>query len=735
VIAERVTEPAWEEGSTVRIALRIGLLACVLAVGVAAAAVAAAAEPTKYAWKGTISTSVHRVVEFGAGGANNDSVQNEVASMRLQPPLFGPDDKFGSGIYGATGTVTGSLVQETMCGDQFVTFPINWSGSATRGAAFSLNYQQDTTEWLFHPADVRAGPLFRGDAGDVPVIQFPVCGDTICPCKLDGGWSILSWLNLEPAEALRLVDTDPRPGRLVGTSSWGLGEGPGRAGPQLVEYSYSVTYDLTRTVYSPACSDGEDNDRDGIIDRLDPGCDGDDDDSELGTAACDDGVDNDGDGATDVGGGDIGCSSPTDTDERVIVTVKVQGPGIVLLPDGTSCVDKCAVEAEGPRMTIAAMRFAADGSPSPLRTVDAFVSVRGCPVAPSPGPAGRLSECVATFVRDTTVTARYSPVVGYAPRAEFQPDERYWPMSPDVFVANSRLRWASQGQPRFLCGRSTTDKTDETIVRRIPAGDVRKLQSGGWKRSLCWNRAVGRRGAPGPDIWVDFDTNDLTSPAERKDKKIAPNSRWGFYLDLADELQHGIEPDGDDPRDPGAGDYANAPAMPYEYEPGRYVVYWFFSGRNDVNVGPVHDVHEGDWEHIAVKLDKNDRATHVAYWQHYCQPTAENGSLLRWSQIAGDRYEWTHPPVYVARGAHASYPKPGHTWTPCEAKNGLNDHHNGGGIQWFTWVKGQAGFQDVTTRPWYGFGGGWGSKTPRGSSSFWGPLGPGRLKPPVPNGW
>ena len=57
-----------------------------------------------------------------------------------------------------------------------------------------------------------------------------------------------------------------------------------------------------------ACRDGLDGDGDGLVDRLDPGCDGPLDDDERNpelTSACTNGVDDDGDGATD--GADPGC--------------------------------------------------------------------------------------------------------------------------------------------------------------------------------------------------------------------------------------------------------------------------------------------------------------------------------------------------------------------------------------------------------------------------------------------
>lgn len=64
-----------------------------------------------------------------------------------------------------------------------------------------------------------------------------------------------------------------------------------------------------------ACSDGVDNDSDGLIDLADPGCAdaADTDEADPVTPACSDGVDNDSDGWVDLA--DPGCSDPADEDE------------------------------------------------------------------------------------------------------------------------------------------------------------------------------------------------------------------------------------------------------------------------------------------------------------------------------------------------------------------------------------------------------------------------------------
>ena len=75
------------------------------------------------------------------------------------------------------------------------------------------------------------------------------------------------------------------------------------------------------------CSDGFDNDGDGLVDLEDPGCDSEDDASEKSAALpCDDGIDDDGDGGTDFFAdldgdgrsdppGDLGCRSPSSLSE------------------------------------------------------------------------------------------------------------------------------------------------------------------------------------------------------------------------------------------------------------------------------------------------------------------------------------------------------------------------------------------------------------------------------------
>jgi hypothetical protein len=68
----------------------------------------------------------------------------------------------------------------------------------------------------------------------------------------------------------------------------------------------------------PACDDDKDNDGDGLIDLVDPGCSGPGDETEVDVKPqCSDGVDNDGDGFTDYPD-DPDCESEDDTSEAAV---------------------------------------------------------------------------------------------------------------------------------------------------------------------------------------------------------------------------------------------------------------------------------------------------------------------------------------------------------------------------------------------------------------------------------
>jgi hypothetical protein len=301
-------------------------------------------------------------------------------------------------------------------------------------------------------------------------------------------------------------------------------------------------------------------------------------------------------------------------------------------------------------------------------------------------------------------------------------------MDPSNFVAQSSLRWANDGKP--LCTQKEIFRT--AVVSPFQLSHPTGLE---YQYLFCWWENLP---APLP-VPVQrhniFETNQLTAPMERKHKDpLLLNAAWGFFLDLDNKSWTGVKPPNQK-----TGPYPNAPPMYVEYTSQKYVVYWFFHGRNHSGFAGFHDYHEGDWERVAVRLDTHNRLTDMAYWQHYCPAeTFTRIALEEKGVFTGSSH--SHPKVYVGSGSHASYAGSGFTIISCPTEgpwigipNGGKDSHKGGGVVWSTWQKGRSGFKNVKSAPWYGYGGGWGSKT---NGDTWGPLGPGPLKPPVDTtGW
>lgn len=78
----------------------------------------------------------------------------------------------------------------------------------------------------------------------------------------------------------------------------------------------NFTFTINTSAQTYVCSDGVDNDGDGLIDMADPGCSSPQDDNESNTVTlpqCSDGIDNDGDGLIDLA--DPDCQNSSDNDE------------------------------------------------------------------------------------------------------------------------------------------------------------------------------------------------------------------------------------------------------------------------------------------------------------------------------------------------------------------------------------------------------------------------------------
>jgi hypothetical protein len=112
---------------------------------------------------------------------------------------------------------------------------------------------------------------------------------------------------------------------------------------------------------------------------------------------------------------------------------------------------------------------------------------------------------------------------------------------------------------------------------------------------------------------------------------------------------------------------------------GINIQYWIFYAYNDFH-GTAN--HEGDWEHVNVRLNAAHQPEGVWFARHthlYWKPAAEVFS-----------YGGTHPVVWVADGSHASFATPGECntifWEGFAHSCWANDSQ-----RWFTWGGG----------PWY----------------------------------
>jgi hypothetical protein len=221
-----------------------------------------------------------------------------------------------------------------------------------------------------------------------------------------------------------------------------------------------------------------------------------------------------------------------------------------------------------------------------------------------------------------------------------------------------------------------------------------------------------------------FTTRDLTRPFE-KGRLPALEGRRGFYIDVEDSLRTGA------PKAEAIVFFKDVPVY-YEYEPRKYVTYWFFYGYSApaaLVVAPLRRSgisaigHEGDWEGIRVDLDGHDQAVDVAYFAH-----GENVKPVPWAQV---KTQDGHPVVFSALGSHGSFRTAG-------AKLGTFDR-TGAGSLWATWQL----VANARAQPWYGYGGAWGVARvvppslrraakrigiKVGEGEFTGPLGPGYKK-------
>jgi hypothetical protein len=296
----------------------------------------------------------------------------------------------------------------------------------------------------------------------------------------------------------------------------------------------------------------------------------------------------------------------------------------------------------------------------------------------STGAAPQAEAARAKHHRPLTIeqaTARYAPLVFLAP------GETHRPSDASQYIKNSRLRWSHDS------GQSDDEIADKGHI------DEKRLGDGGYSDQV--QDLLGRKhGDP-------IHSNQDVRPKDGK----GDGGNEGFFLDL-DNAHH-----------ESTGPGTNMPVY-FEAVAGHYITFWFFYAYNEGPAPGGIDNHEGDWERISIKLNRHNRATAVAYYQH-------NGhEVKRWREVPK---QGSHPLVFSAKGSHASYDSPG-------AKDlgvpfGLVKDQAGRGAQWKTWKH----MKNARAQDWYGYGGAWGEVGNYKDTT--GPQGPSRYKPPAPEGW
>jgi hypothetical protein len=139
------------------------------------------------------------------------------------------------------------------------------------------------------------------------------------------------------------------------------------------------------------------------------------------------------------------------------------------------------------------------------------------------------------------------------------------------------------------------------------------------------------------------------------------------------------------------------------------VSYWWFMGYNDAPYGVGH---QGDWEHVTLKLVDN-KFKEVWFAAHNGPPMVINKNKLNYDKST-NRFI-----VYCARGTHASYPKPGKFKIKIDYfPDFVNDETHKSGYPWDI----SQNLKSLSSQPWKNYAGAWGEVG--NSQHTTGPLGP-----------
>ncbi|MCX6398301.1 MAG: DNRLRE domain-containing protein [Propionibacteriales bacterium] len=297
-----------------------------------------------------------------------------------------------------------------------------------------------------------------------------------------------------------------------------------------------------------------------------------------------------------------------------------------------------------------------------------------------------MARAMGESADSEAVAGRYVSIPEkYAPVAYIHPDEDRMPMSAATFITHSTLEWAHSG-----CN-------DHDLSTR-PSST--KMGRGEYSHQNYAFSCVNHSG-------TRWKTTDRVHPF----KDGGPDGYGnGMNLDLDNSARDGFG-------------FSGAEPVYYTYKPYDHIQYWFHWGESSIpNAGPNLGKHEGDWEHMAIKLDpKTNKPTHVKYFYHH------DSCTLPFSRAPKGGLNGMHPKVWVAKSSHGNYPA-GLTGGDQERVDfGWRDQIDGTGPKWYA----TRNLQNAKERLWYGYAGAWGEMG--NSSKTTGPWGPNPYRLYSPN--
>lgn len=197
-----------------------------------------------------------------------------------------------------------------------------------------------------------------------------------------------------------------------------------------------------------------------------------------------------------------------------------------------------------------------------------------------------------------------------APRVWFHQNEGWWPLSGFTFINHSELTWAHDAG----CNDHNHASRGSVSAALMGSGGYSDRQKDGW----CVDKG---------DV---YDSND---DAAVWDAGGPGDDAEGFFLQLDNAWRDGDGLNNDEP-------------VYVRRVPGEWLQFWFHYG-NSVPASLQGYAHEGDWEHISIRLNASNVPQEVEYHYHHSACT------LSWSNAP--KYNG-RPVIWVAKGAHGSYP-------------------------------------------------------------------------------